>query len=67
MKEKGIQCGIHYKAIHMMSTYSRPALDLPLSEHESRTTVSIPYHEMLTDEQVMTVIKEVAPHVITPR
>ncbi len=67
MKEKGIQCGVHYKAVHMMPTYSRPDVHLPLSEHESKTTVSIPYHEMLTDEQVQTVIKEVKPYVISPR
>ena len=59
MKERGIQCGIHYKAIHLMGAYSRPALDLPLSEQESKTTISIPYHEMLTDEQIETVIKEI--------
>ena len=59
MKEKRIQCGIHYKAIHLMGAYSRPGLDLPKSEQESRTTISIPYHEMLTDEQVETVIKEI--------
>ena len=59
MKDKQIQCGIHYKAIHLMSAYSRPGFNLPLSEKESRSTVSIPFHEKLTDEQVETVIREV--------
>ena len=59
MKDKQIQCGIHYKAIHLMSACSRPGFNLPLSEKESRSTVSIPFHEKLTDEQVETVIREV--------
>jgi len=59
MKEKGIQCGIHYAATHLMECYGKMQLDLPKSLIESKTAVSIPYHEMLTDEQVEYVINEV--------
>jgi dTDP-4-amino-4,6-dideoxygalactose transaminase len=60
MKQKGIQCGIHYKAVHDIDCYkSSIDTNLQRSDVESRVTVSIPYHEMLTDEEVETVIKEV--------
>ena len=67
MKEKGIQCGIHYRAVHDIKCY-KPIIstDLPLSERESDITVSIPYHEMLTDKEIETVVKEVK-NAITPR
>lgn len=60
MKKNGVQCGIHYKAVHKIDCY-KPHIssNLKRSDMESKTTVSIPYHEMLTDEQVETVIKEV--------
>ena len=60
MKQKGIQCGIHYKAVHDIDCYkSSIDTNLQRSDVESRVTVSIPYHEMLTDEEVETVIKEI--------
>ena len=60
MKDKGIQCGIHYRNVHSIDCYkSKTEVDLPLSERESDTTVSIPFHEMMTPRQVSTVIQEV--------
>ena len=67
MKEKGIQCGVHYRAAHMMDCYNLKHLSLPCSEYESISTVSIPYHEKLTKEETQYIIKEVKPHVISPR
>ena len=67
MKEKGIQCGVHYRATHMMDCYNLKHLSLPCSEYESSSTVSIPYHEKLTKEETQYIIKEVKPHVISPR
>ena len=59
MKDAGIQCGIHYKSVHDIDCYkSSFDTDLTKSILESRQTVSIPYHEKLTDEQVSFVIKE---------
>jgi dTDP-4-amino-4,6-dideoxygalactose transaminase len=60
LKEKGVQCGIHYRSVHDIECYNPIVeVELPLSIMESNSTVSIPYHEMLTDEEVETVIKEV--------
>jgi len=67
MKERGIQCGIHYKALHLMDCYKKESqLELEKSEYENDTTVSIPYHEQLTDEEVKYIIEEVRPYVNTP-
>jgi len=63
MKGKGIQCGVHYKAAHNIQCYGKTDLHLPRSSSTSKTTASIPFHEMLTDEQVKTIIKEVKSHV----
>jgi dTDP-4-amino-4,6-dideoxygalactose transaminase len=54
-KEAGIVCGIHYDALHLNPLYAN-GLSLPLSEKEAQTTVSIPFHEALTKEEVQTVI-----------
>ncbi len=60
LKDKGIQCGIHYRAVHDIDCYkSEIESDLSLSQIESDVTVSIPLHEMLTDEEVSSVIKGV--------
>jgi dTDP-4-amino-4,6-dideoxygalactose transaminase len=60
LKEKGIQCGIHYRSVHDVECYSpSEEVELPRSIVESNSTVSIPYHEMMTDKEVETVIKEV--------
>ena len=67
MKEKGIQCGVHYRAAHMMDCYNLKHLSLSCSEYESSSTVSIPYHEKLTKEEIQYIVKEVKPHVISPR
>ena len=66
MKSKGIQCGVHYKALHNMEYCKTPGISLPKSDLEEKTTVSIPYNEALTDEEIERVVKEVKPHVITP-
>ena len=63
MNEKEIQVGIHYRALHLVECYKKSFwhfnLSLPKSEIESETTISIPYHELLTDEEVEYVIQEV--------
>ena len=66
MKDKGIQCGIHYRAIHEMNCYKVSGTKLPKSEKTSKTTASIPFHEELSDEQIRYIIKEVSPYVKTP-
>ena len=60
MKNVGIQCGIHYKSVHDIECYkSKNNTELAKSVIESERTVSIPYHEMLLDEQVEFVAREV--------
>jgi len=60
LKAAGVQCGIHYRSVHDVDCYAPiTEVELPLSIIESNSTVSIPYHEMMTDEEVETVIKEV--------
>ena len=65
MKEKSIQCGIHYEALHLNRIYNKNFVSLPKSEHEHKTTASIPFHEKLTDKEIKYIIKEVKPYVIT--
>ena len=60
MKDRGIACGIHYAANHLNPVYQFPSeVRLNASEHVSKHTLSIPYHELLTDEQTDYIIKSV--------
>ena len=55
MESVGIRCGIHYKAIHKNEIYSKHIFNqglLPLSDKEQNTTVSIPFHENLSNEDI---------------
>lgn len=54
-KEAGITCGIHYEALHLNELYAK-GVKLPMSEREAQTTVSIPFHEALTEKEIQTVI-----------
>ena len=60
MNKLGIQCGIHYRSVHDVKCYkSKTDTSIPKSIKEGAETVSIPYHEKLTDEQIKFIIKEV--------
>ena len=60
LNEKGIQCGIHYRSVHDVECYTPvERAPLPKSILESNATVSIPFHEMMSDEEVNMVINEV--------
>jgi len=65
MKGIGVQCGIHYNALHLMDCYKVENASLEKSEFENKTTVSIPYHEKLTNKEIEYIIKEIKPYVIT--
>ena len=59
-KEQGIVCGIHYEALHTKKLfYETDDLPLPVSEYVSTHTVSMPFHEKLSDEDVKKVINYV--------
>ena len=61
MKQAGIQCGIHYKAFHKNNLLKNITeyKEMPNSELEEKQTVSIPFHEKLTKENVEYIIKHV--------
>lgn len=52
MKLAGIQCGIHYEHCHNKKFFNCDKQKLPLSEKESTQTVSVPFHEKLTEQQI---------------
>tara|TARA_Y100001970_G_C14253525_1_gene873474 strand:+ start:1306 stop:2241 length:936 start_codon:yes stop_codon:yes gene_type:complete len=64
MKEKNIQCGIHYKSTHNDLVYQKYSVNsvtekLEKSNNISDTTASIPFHEKLSMSDVEIVINEV--------
>jgi len=53
MKEQGIGCGIHYDALHLNEIYNNGNLFYcPKSKEEAETTLSIPFNEKLTEEEI---------------
>ena len=60
MKSKDIVCGKHYESMHMCNVYSSDkSYDCILSERISKRTVSLPFHEELTELDIDKVIGEV--------
>jgi len=56
----GIITGIHYSCLHKEEAYKRD-YTLNNSELESETTLSIPFHENLTSNQISHVVEKVKP------
>ena len=61
-KEAGIEIGIHYSAIHLDPIYCKDILSLPKSEVESETTISLPFNECLSEENIHKVVELVRSH-----
>ena len=59
MKNKGISCGIHYESLHNHPVYFKQNSNCPLSEVESANTVSIPFHEELTNHDIKYIINSI--------
>ena len=57
LKEAGITTGIHYDPLHKSKVYETDQV-LKWSEDEAETTISIPFHEALTDAEVNKIIHE---------
>ncbi len=55
MKESGIETGIHYNPVHLMSYYEDHP-HLPITENIGKEIVSIPTHPNLRDEDVDKII-----------
>lgn len=56
-KSENIVCGIHYENITKNPIFGHSDKFFPISERESKTTVSIPMHEALTVKDIDKVIK----------
>jgi len=61
MKKAGIQCGIHYKAFHKHYLVKNIVKyrDMPKSDLEEKQTVSIPFHEKLSSNNVEYIIDNI--------
>ena len=58
MKSFGITCGIHYDASHENDIYTKGQyFDCPKSSFMAKKTVSIPYHENLTEQNMEKIVK----------
>lgn len=64
MKQAGIQTGIHYAALHKNPVYNTKLRNLPKSTLEGKTTVSLPFHEMLTEKELNTIVERVQKYAI---
>jgi len=56
MKSNGVLCGVHYESLHNHPVYFKEGSICPLSEIESTKTVSIPFHEGLTNNDISYII-----------
>ena len=62
-KQLNIELGIHYKSLHSGTIYSVDSgCKYPLSEHDSETTVSLPFNEKLTKEDIDKVVNLVSKY-----
>lgn len=52
----GISCGVHYRALHKMDPYKHGSF-LPKSNAESEHTLSIPFHENLSNDELGRVVE----------
>jgi len=59
MKNDNISCGIHYEAAHLHPVYKIDDSKYPKSEKHSNVTVSIPFHEKLTEEQITFIVNKI--------
>lgn len=60
MKDQGIECGVHFKPVHMMTPFKVfPIENKEKIEEAYKKTVSLPLFDTMTDEEVETVIKTV--------
>lgn len=63
LKQLGIPTGIHYISLHNHPIYNTNQL-LPNSEQESQSTLSIPFHEKLTSEEINKVVTAIKPYIL---
>lgn len=56
-KKTGIECGIHYQALHHNPLFEYDGPALPKSDEAAKTVVSIPFHEGLTQPETEMIIE----------
>jgi len=59
LKDLGIQTGIHYKALHNEIVYANVQDRCPNSLKHAEKTISIPFHENITDDEVNYIIENI--------
>ena len=67
MKEKGITCGIHYKAMHLNDIYAKHCAvskGCVKSSNIAATTLSIPFHEELKKEELDYIVANVKGEIL---
>lgn len=59
MLENGIECGVHFKPLHLMTPFRLiDTLNAKAIEEAYRKTVSLPLYDLMTDEEVEYVIEK---------
>lgn len=59
LKNKNIVCGIHYDTLHKNTSYNSYSSQCPKSTLNSKQTVSIPFNESLTTNQINYIIETI--------
>lgn len=70
MKEQGVECGVHFKPLHLM----KPFKDIPIRGDVNKImneychTVSLPFYDLLTDSEIGYIIETIkkSPFKILP-
>jgi dTDP-4-amino-4,6-dideoxygalactose transaminase len=64
MSKNNIICGIHYESQHANPVYTQgKEFNCAKSTYESSTTVSIPFHENLSDNDIRHIIQSIKKHI----
>ncbi len=57
MKENGVECGVHFKPLHLMKPFRKFAVqNKEAIEAAYKTTVSLPHYDLMTDDEIQKVI-----------
>jgi len=59
LKNFGIMCGIHYESMHLHPVYALVDSNCPKSLKEANSTVSIPFHENLSEKETDFIIETI--------
>jgi len=52
LNDSGVSCGIHYSSMHLHPIYKLDSVKLVGTEQKEKTTLSIPYNEKLSDDDL---------------